>query len=145
MANLKVKNADVKASFQLVRGDFIGSFTPAAHEVYKSVSKITDQLSRRTAVYLLCSKDQVLAPLQACLTSTVIPFSSHILQFRADKGDGYIGKAFEAYCLETGIKQAFTATNTPQQIDVSERVWRDALCDDLLFTRRLGSSTKPLE
>ena len=58
----------------------------------------------------------------------MIPFSSQTVQFRADKGDEYTGKAFDAHCLETDIKQAFTATNTPQQqIHVSERVGR-VLC-----------------
>ena len=123
----KAENADIKAPFQLVYADLMGPFAPAAHGGYKYVSKITDHFSRWNAVYLLCSKDQALASLQAYVTSTVIPFSSRIVRFRADKGGEYTGKDFQAYCLETGIKQEFAATNTPQQIGVSERVGR-TLC-----------------
>ena len=123
----KAENADIKAPFQLVYADLMGPFAPAAHGGYKYVSKITDHFSRWNAVYLLCSKDQALASLQAYVTSTVIPFSSRIARFRADKGGEYTGKDFQAYCLETGIKQEFAATNTPQQIGESERVGR-TLC-----------------
>ena len=123
----KAENADIKVPFQLVYADLMGPFAPAAHGGYKYVSKITDHFSRWNAVYLLCSKDQALASLQAYVTSTVIPFGSRIVRFRADKDGEYTGKDFQAYCLETGIKQEFAATNTPQQIGVSERVGR-TLC-----------------
>ena len=43
------------------------------------------------------------------------------------KGGEYIGEEFRQYCLETGIIREFTATNTPQQVGVSERVGR-TLC-----------------
>ena len=57
----------------------------------------------------------------------LIPFSSRILWFCADKGDEYTGEAFQAYCLDTGKKQEFAAINTLQQNGVSERVGR-TLC-----------------
>ena len=38
-----------------------------------------------------------------------------------------MGDEFKAYCRETGITQEFAATNTLQQIGVSERVGR-TLC-----------------
>ena len=102
----------------------MGPFTPVAHEVYKYASKITDQFSTWATVYLLCSKDQALASLQVYVASTMIPFSSRIVRLHADKSGEYTGKAFQAYCLESGIKQELAATNTPQQISVSERVGR---------------------
>ena len=54
----------------------------------------------------------------------VIPFSSRVVRFRADKGGEYTGKSFHAYCLETSIKQELAATNIPQQVGVSERLGR---------------------
>ena len=71
--NRQLAHADIKVPFQLVHGNLVGPFTPAAHEIYKCVSKITDQFSRRTAIYLLCSKDRALALLQAYFTSTLTP------------------------------------------------------------------------
>ena len=42
----------------------------------------------------------------------------------ASKGGEYTGEELRKYCLETGIIQEFAATNTSQQIGVSERARR---------------------
>lgn len=47
-----------------------------------------------------------------------------IVRFRADKGGEYIGKEFQADCLETGIRQKVAAAHKPHQIGVFERVVR---------------------
>ena len=124
----KAKHADITgAPFQLVYGDLMDPFKPAACEGYEYVSKITDQFTKWTAVYLLCTKDQALASLQVFVTSTVISFGSRIINWRANKSGEYTGEDFKAYCQETGTTQQFAATNTPQQIGVPERVGR-TLC-----------------
>ena len=60
----KAKHADIMVPFQLVHGDLTDPFKPTARESYEYVSKITDQLTKWTAVYLLCTIDQALASLQ---------------------------------------------------------------------------------
>ena len=97
-------------------------FKPAARGGYEYVSKITHQFSKWTAVYMLCTKDQALASLQLFVTLTVIPFGSRIVTRRADKDGQCTGEDFKAYSQETGVTQQFAATNSPQQIGVSERV-----------------------
>ena len=109
----KAKHADITVPFQLVYGDLMGSFKPAARGGYEYVSKITDQFTKWTAVYLLCAKDQAFASLQLFVTSTVILFGRRIVTVRADKGGEYIGEDFKAYCQETGITQQIADTNTP--------------------------------
>ena len=104
--------------------DLMGPFKPAARGGYEYVSKITDLFTKWTVVYMFCTKDQALASLQPFVTSTVIPFGSRIVTWRVDKGDKYTGEGPKTYCQETGITQQFAATNTPQQIGVSERVGR---------------------
>ena len=89
-------------------------FKPAARGGYEYVRKITDQLTKWIAVFLPCIKDQALASLQLFVTSTIIPFGSRIVTWRADKGGEYTGKGFKAYYQETDITQQFAATNTPQ-------------------------------
>ena len=74
-----VKHANVTVPFQLVYGDPMGLFDPVACEGYEYVSKITDQFTKWTAVYLLCTKGQALASLQLFVTSTAIPFGSRIV------------------------------------------------------------------
>ena len=120
----KAKHADIAAPFQLVFGDLIGPFKPADRGCYKRAGKSADQFTKWTAIYLLCIKGQTLASLQLLITSTVIPFGSRIVTWRADKGGEYTGKNFKAYCQETGVTQQFPSTNTPQRIGVSERVER---------------------
>ena len=93
----KVKHADITVPFQLVYGDLMGTFKPEGREGYKYMSKITDQFTKWTAVYLLCTKDQALASLQSFVTSTVIPFGSRIVIWGADKGGEYTGEDFKAY------------------------------------------------
>ena len=123
----KAKHADITAPFQLVYGELMGPFKPVARGGHEYVNKLTDQFTQRNAVYLLCTKDQTLASLQLFVTSTVIPFGSRIVTWRADKGGKYTGGDFKAYCQETGITQQFATTNTPQQIGLSGRVGR-TLC-----------------
>ena len=59
--------------FQLVYGDLVGPFKPTARGGYEFVGKITDQFTKWSAIYLLCSKDQALASLQLFFTSIVTP------------------------------------------------------------------------
>ena len=137
----KAKHADITAPFQLVYGDLMGPFKPAARGGYEYMSKITDQFTKWTAVYLLCTKDQALVSLQLFDTSTVIPFGSRIVTWRADRGGEYTGEDFKAYCQETGITQQFAATNTPQQIGLSGCVGR-TLCA-MVRCRRVDSGLPP--
>ena len=102
----------------------MGHFKPSARGGYEYVSKITDQFTKWTAVYLLCTKNQALTSLQLFVTSTVTPFGSRVVTWRASKSGEDTSEDFEAYCQETGITQQFAATNTPQQIGVLERVGR---------------------
>ena len=121
LSHPKTANHKVSRTFQLCYGDLIGPFTPVAIGGYRYVSKITDEYTKWTAVYLLTNKNQALKSLQLFVGSTAIPLGGRIVRWRADKVGEYTGEEFRQYCLETGIIQEFTATNTPQQIGVSER------------------------
>ena len=76
----KANHVAINAPFQLVYGDLMGPFTPTARGGYMFVSKIADQFTKRTAVYLLCSKDQALALLQPFSTSAVITLGGRIIR-----------------------------------------------------------------
>ena len=78
-------------------------FKPTAHGRHKFIIKITDQFTKWTAAYLLCSKDEALASLQLFVTSTVVPFGKRIIRRRADKGGKITGDEFKDYCLGSGI------------------------------------------
>ena len=59
----KAKHADTIALFQLVYGDLMAPFQPAARGGYEYVSKVTNQFTKWNVVYLLCTKGQALASL----------------------------------------------------------------------------------
>ena len=84
---------------------------------------ITDQFTMWTVGFLLFSK-HALSSLQLLITSTVILLGKRIIRWRADKEGELTRDEFKAYCLQAGITQEYAATNTPQQIGVSERVGR---------------------
>ena len=114
LAHPKSTNHKVSRPFQLCYGDLMGPFTPVAIGCYKCVSKITDDYTKWTAVYLLTNKNQALKSLQMFVGSMAISFGGRIVRWRVDKGCEYTGEEFRQYCLETGIVQEFAATNTPQ-------------------------------
>ena len=122
LAHLNIANHNVNRPFQLSYGGLTGPFTPVA--IAKYVGKITNEYTKWTVVYLWTSNNQALQSLQLFVGSTFIPFGGSIVRWHADKGGEYTGEELRQYCLETGIIQEFTTTNTPQQVSVSERVGR---------------------
>ena len=53
----------------------------------------------------------------------MIPSGHRLKRLRSNRGGEYTGLEYREDCLQTGIKQEFTATNTPQQNGISEREW----------------------
>ena len=78
----------VQHPFQLVFTDIMGQFTPEALGGYKYVSKISNEHTRWTEIYLLKSKDGALHAFQSFVQSMVIPSGVRVEWLRADKGNG---------------------------------------------------------
>ena len=53
--------------------------------------------------------------------TVAVPLGLRIGIVWCDKGGEYIGKEFKALCVNAGINVEYTATNTPQKNEVSER------------------------
>ena len=96
-------NHTINRPFQLCDGNLMGLFTSVAISDYTYVSKVTDEYTKWTAVYLLANKNKALESLQLFVGSTDISFGGRIVCWRADKGDEYTGEEFRRYYLETGI------------------------------------------
>ena len=112
----KAQHAGITRPFQLCSSDLMGPFTPKAHGGFKCVSKITDQFTRWTAGLLAGGQKLRLDSFRLFATSTVIACGGRVIRWRADKGGEYTSEAFKQYYLETGITQAFAATNTPPKM-----------------------------
>ena len=93
----------------------MGPLMPVDIGGYKYVSKVTDEYTKWTTVYLMTNKNQSLQSLHLFVGSTITPFGGRIVRWRADKGGEYTGEEARQYCLKTGTIQKFAATSTQQQ------------------------------
>ena len=84
-AHPKTADQHVQHPLQLVFTDVMGKFTPEALGGYKYVSKISDEHTRWTEIYLLKSKDGAFHAFQSFLQSMVIPSGVRVERLRADK------------------------------------------------------------
>ena len=84
----KTADQHVQHPLQLVFTDLMRQFTPEALGGYKCVSKISDEHTRWTEIYLLKSKDGALHAFQSFVQSMVIPSGVRVERLRADKGKG---------------------------------------------------------
>ena len=91
---------------------------------FKFVSKIIDQFTKWSEVFLLKAKSDVVDSLQLYNQHTVIPSGYRLGRVKGDRGGEFTGNAFRQYWREVGVRLEFAATNTPQQIGANERVGR---------------------
>ena len=87
-AHPKTADQHVQHPFQLVFTDITGQFTPEALEGYRYVSKISDEHTRWTEIYLHKSEDGAPHAFQSFAQSMVIPSGVRVERLRADKGEG---------------------------------------------------------
>ena len=87
-AHPKTADQHVQHLFQLVFTDIMGQFTPEALGGYTYFSKISDEHTRWTEIYLLKSKDGTLHAFHSFVQSMVLPSGVHVERLRADKGKG---------------------------------------------------------
>ena len=74
-------------------------------------------------MYFLSKKNEAIDALINYTRDVVIPSGHRLQRLRSDRGGEYTGLEYREYCPQTGIKQEFAATNTPQQNGISERGW----------------------
>ena len=109
---------------QLVQIDNMGPVQPPAKSkggFYPYACKITDDFTKMKEVYLLRNKTETTEALHAYNMQVVAPGGYRIETIRCDKGGENTGDEFRTYCKGSGVKIEYAATNTPQQVGVSER------------------------
>ena len=133
--HLKVTLIEVmQPLLELVYTDVSGPIRPSSGARNRHVAKLTDHHTRLKSVYFLCKKNEDIDALINYTQVPVIP-SGHRLQcFRSDCGGEYTGLEYREYCLQTGIKQEFSPTNTPQQDGISERECGVSVEHDQIFS-----------
>ena len=100
--------------FKLVYIDLLGPVSPPALGGFCYVSKFTDQHSKWKEVFPIKEKSDAISSLQQCVQTVIIPPGLRTDRLRTDRGGEYTAGYFEKYCLDTGIRHEFAATNTSQ-------------------------------
>ncbi|CAN0574163.1 unnamed protein product [Laminaria digitata] len=106
---------DVTQPLELVYTDLSGPISPASGAGNSYVAKITDHYTSLKSVYFLSKKNEAIDALINYTQDVVIPSGHRLQRLLSDRGCEYTGLEYREYCLQTGIKQEFAATNTPQQ------------------------------
>jgi hypothetical protein len=80
-----------------------------------------DDHSQKTWIYLLKTKDRVLARFQEYKAQVENLTGKKIKVLRSDNGGEYIPQDFSDFCIEAGIKREYTIPYNLQQNGVAER------------------------
>ena len=80
-----------------------------------------DDFTRKTFVYFLTQKSQVLEKFKEFKAFAENETECQIQTLRSDNGGEYTSKAFNEFCRNHGIQRQFSTPYTPQQNGVAER------------------------
>ena len=117
----KKANHDVDAPLALIFTDFIGPVSSPTIGGHRYVSKFADVFAKWKKVYLTTSISKAVETLRLFVQSLAIPMGLRVQRLRSDRGTEYNARHFNQYSLDTGIRQEFTSTHSPQQNGGSER------------------------
>ena len=112
---------------QLVHSDVCGPISVPA--VGGSVYFVTfkDDFSGYCVIHFIKQKSEVMAFFQQYVQRIKVEFGNPVVTLRSDNGGEYIGKIFERWLLENGIRHETTVAYTPEQNGVAERINRTIL------------------
>jgi hypothetical protein len=82
---------------------------------------LIDDLSRKTWIFFMKKKDEVLSRFVEFKALVENQTSKTIKVVRSDNGGEYISNAFRDLCAKEGIRRELTAPHNPQQNGVDER------------------------
>lgn len=92
-----------------------------SHSKMKYVITFIDDFSRKTTIYFLFEKSQVLDKFKIYKALVENQSQKKIRKLRSDNGGEYVSKEWSEFCNTHGIARELTAPYTPQQNGVSER------------------------
>ena len=106
---------------ELVHSDVNGPMKTPTHGGAKYFVLFIDDFTRKTFVYFLTQKSQVLEKFKEFKAFVENETGCQIQTLRSDNGGEYTSKAFNDFCREHGIQRQFSTPYTPQQNGVAER------------------------
>ena len=88
---------------------------------------LKDDFSGYCTIHFLKQKSEVMSLFQNLVQRIKVEFGHSVGTLRSENGGEYVGKAFEEWLLENGIRHETTVAYTPEQNGVAERVNRTIL------------------
>lgn len=122
--HLKRSTRELARPGEVVVIDNLGPINPPAKSKGSSfpyACKITDDFSKMKEVFLLREKSDTTEAIHTYNMQVAAVGGYRIETIRCDKGGENTGNEFREYCKSSAIKLEYAATNTPQQVGVSER------------------------
>ena len=107
--------------FVLVHLDICGTIPSTSLSGFVYDVSFIDDYSRKTWVYFLKSKDEVLGKFKEFKALVENLSERKIKTLRSDNGGEYTSKEFGNICRDVGIEREFTTPYNPQQNGVAER------------------------
>ncbi|MEN7973604.1 MAG: reverse transcriptase domain-containing protein, partial [Verrucomicrobiota bacterium] len=108
---------------ELVHSDVAGPIDPSSNG-FRYFVTFTDDKSRHTVLYFMCTKDEVFERFKDYRTWAESRTGEKIKTLRSDNGGEYTSNQFERYLRQKGIQHQLTVPKTPQQNGVAERLNR---------------------
>ena len=112
---------------ELVFTDVCGPFKVNSIGGARYFVTFVDDYSRKTWVYFISQKSQVLDKFRHFVNSVASSTGLPLIALRTDNGGEYTANEFKNFCLSKGISQEFTPPHTPQRNGVAERRNRSLL------------------
>ena len=101
--------------------DVCGPIPSSSISGYVYYVSFIDDYSRKTWIYVLKSKDEVLRKFKEFKALIENISERNIKILRSDNGGEYTSKEFMNFCRDVGIKRELTTPYNPQQNGVAER------------------------
>lgn len=111
---------------ELLYSDVWGPINEPTQDGEKYYLSVVDDYSHFTHVYLLTSKSEAEPNLRKHIEQLKAQ-NIVVSRLRTDNGKEFITNSLQKYCTENGIRHEYTATYTPQQCGVAERLNRTLL------------------
>jgi hypothetical protein len=114
-------NSKAEGILELVHSDVCGPMPSTSLSGYVYYVSFIDDYSRKTWVYFLKSKDEVLGKFKEFKPLIENLSERKIKILRSDNGGEYTSKEFVSFCRDVRIKRELTTPYNPQQNGVAER------------------------
>jgi hypothetical protein len=114
-------DSKTKRILELIHSDVCGLLPSTSLSGYVYYVSFIDDYSRKTWVYFLKSKDEVLKNFKEFKALVENLFERKIKTLRSDNGGEYTSNELGSFCRDVGIKRELTSPYNPQQNGVAER------------------------